>query len=166
MSVLNATIEQMKDLVTYKDLLLTERQELLNAKDVMAEELQHRVRNNLQLVFGMLGRQIELSENGGREGLRGIARRVISLAAIYDHLLGNGLSRRIDFNRYLRSLCDSLRDFQDVREFAVALTCVGSAEPIPLDLDSVTALGIVVTEMMVIEPLPSMSTNRMRLCSN
>jgi two-component sensor histidine kinase len=129
-----------------KDRLLTERQALLDEKDVMAEELQHRVRNNLQLIFGMLNRQIDVSEEGGKEGIRAIARRVMGLAAIYNHLLGNGLSRTIDFDRYLRSLCKSLRDFQEARSFGVTLTCDSEEEPLLLDLDTVTALGIVVAE--------------------
>ena len=84
--VLNTTIEQMKSLIA--------------DKEVLAGELQHRVRNNLQLLSGMLSRQIDVSDNGGREGVRAIARRVMSLAAICDHLLGNGLSRNMDFDRY------------------------------------------------------------------
>jgi two-component sensor histidine kinase len=131
-----------------KDRLLTERQELLNEKDVLADELHHRVRNNLQIVSGMLNRQIDVSDDVGKEGIRAIARRVMSLAAVYDHLLGNGLSRTIDFDRYLRSVCDSLREVQDAREFDVTLTCEGETEPLFLDLDTVTSLGIVVVEII------------------
>jgi two-component sensor histidine kinase len=140
-AVLHATIGQMESLIVEKESLIVE-------KDVLAGELQHRVRNNLQLISGMLSRQIDLSDNGGKEGIRGIARRVMSLASIYDHLLGNGLSRSIDFDRYLRSLCDSLRDFQDTREFAVTLTCEGKPKLLPLDLDTVTSLGIIVGEIV------------------
>jgi len=147
-AVLRAAIEQMESLIAEKDQLLTERQALLTEKDVLAEELQHRVRNNLQLVFGMLNRQIDLSESADKEGMRAIARRVMSLAKIYDHLLGNGLSRTIDFDRYLRSLCESLRDFQEARTFEVTLSCEGESESLLLDLDSVTALGIVVAEII------------------
>ena len=147
-ATLRAAIKQMEILIVEKDRLLTDRQALLTEKDVLAEELQHRVRNNLQLVLGMLNRQIERTDDTGTEGMRAIARRVMSLAKIYDHLLGNGLSRTIDFDRYLRSLCESLGDFQEVREFGVALTCNGDAEPLLLDLDSVTALGIVVAEIV------------------
>ena len=131
-AVLNAAISQMEALVA--------------EKNVLAEELQHRVRNNLQLVLGMLTRQIDVSENGTKEGIRAIAQRVISLAAIYDHLLGNGLARTIEFDQYVRSLCDSLRDFQGARDFGVTLAFDSKAEPLPLDLDSVTALGIVIAE--------------------
>jgi two-component sensor histidine kinase len=147
-ATLRAAVAQMESLIVVKDRLLTERQELLNEKDILAQELQHRVRNNLQLVLGMMNRQIDLSDDAGKEGMRAIARRVMSLAKIYDHLLGNGLSRTIDFDHYLRALCEGLRDVQAPREFNVALTCEGEAAPLLLDLDSVTALGIVVAEII------------------
>jgi two-component sensor histidine kinase len=72
----------------------------------------------------------------------------MSLAKVYDHLLGNGLSRTIDFDQYVRSLCEGLGAFQGDREFPVTLTCEGKAEPLLLDLDSVTALGIVIAEII------------------
>jgi two-component sensor histidine kinase len=147
-ATLRTAVEQMKVLIVEKDRLLAQRQELLNEKDVLAQELQHRVRNNLQVISGMLARQIDSSDEPAKEGIRAIARRVMSLAKIYDHLLGNGLSRTIDFNAYLQSLCESLRDFQEVRQFAVAVTCEGDGKPLLLDLDSVTALGIVVAEIV------------------
>jgi two-component sensor histidine kinase len=147
-TVLRTTIDQMQALIVEKDRLLTERQALLIEKDVLAEELQHRVRNNLQLVSGMLRQQIALSEGGPKEGLRSIAQRVMSLAKVYDHLLGSGLNRTIDFDQYVRSLCESLSAFQGPREFHVTLTCEGEAEPLLLDLDSVTALGIVIAEII------------------
>jgi two-component sensor histidine kinase len=77
--------------------------------------------------------------------MRGIAQRVMSLAKVYDHLLGNGLSRTIDFGGYLESLCGSLHDFQDAGKFEVSLTC--KAEAMQLDLDLVTPLGLVVAEL-------------------
>ena len=50
-AVLQATIGQMETLIA--------------EKDVLAGELQHRVRNNLQLISGMLSRQIDLGDHGG-----------------------------------------------------------------------------------------------------
>jgi two-component sensor histidine kinase len=147
-TILRATIDQMETLIVEKDRLLTERQALLVEKDMLAEELQHRVRNNLQLVSGMLRQQIDLSDGGPKEGLRSIAQRVMSLAKVYDHLLGNGLSRTIDFDQYVRSLCESLSGFQGDRKLSVTIICEGEAEPLLLDLDSVTALGIIIAEII------------------
>jgi two-component sensor histidine kinase len=125
--------------------LVTEKEELLQERNILAAELQHRVRNNLQLVYGMLLRQIESDDNNSKEGMRSIARRVMSLAAIYDHLLGHGLVQTMDFGAYLKTLCASLRDFQEKGQFDITLIC--EAEPMVLELDLVTSLGIIVTEI-------------------
>jgi len=137
-AVLQATLKTMQTLVTEKEVLLEE-------KSMLAAELQHRVRNNLQLVYGMLLRQIELSDSAGKEGIRAIARRVMSLSTIYDHLLFHGLVQTIDFGAYLQSLCASLQDFQEKGEFDIALIC--EVEPMALELDLVTSLGIIVAEV-------------------
>jgi two-component sensor histidine kinase len=137
-ATLQATLQSMQTLVAEKEVLLEE-------KSMLAAELQHRVRNNLQLVYGMLLRQIEISDNSGKEGIRAIARRVMSLATIYDHLLFHGLVQTIDFGAYLESLCASLRDFQEKGEFEVVLVC--KTEPMALELDLVTSLGIIVAEV-------------------
>lgn len=142
-TTLQTALTQMKALVADKDVLLEE-------KGTLAAELQHRVRNNLQLVYSMLLRQIEMGDENNKEdtkeGVRSIARRVMSLSTIYDHLLGHGLVQTTDFGSYLESLCEKLHDFQDKSEFDIALVC--KAEPIVLDLDIVTALGIVMTEVI------------------
>jgi two-component sensor histidine kinase len=140
MALLQTTIEQMKILVEEKD-------RLLDQKRVLAEELQHRVRNNLQLVYGMLSRQMsDTVDEAGQRGLKAIARRVTTLAQVYDHLLGNEMTRTTDFGRFVNSLCLSLSEIQALPDNTVTLTC--HSEPLILDLDVVTALGIVITELV------------------
>jgi two-component sensor histidine kinase len=46
--------------------LVAEKDRLLDQKKVLAEELQHRVRNNLQLVYGMLSKQLDDTRGQGR----------------------------------------------------------------------------------------------------
>lgn len=139
-AVLQATITQMRTLVEEKD-------RLLDQKRVLAEELQHRVRNNLQLVYGMLSKQLEETEDRlGQRGLKAIARRVSTLAQVYDHLLGAEMTRTTDFGSYVKSLCLSLSEIQAAPNGAITLTC--DSEKILLDLDVVTALGIVVAELV------------------
>jgi two-component sensor histidine kinase len=80
------------------------------------------------------------------EGIGAIARRVMTLAQVYDHLLGNGLSRTIDFGSYLSSLCESFLDLEKTQRPNIGMKC--NFAPIILDLDSVTALGLVVSELV------------------
>jgi two-component sensor histidine kinase len=139
-AVLRATIERMEILVEEKD-------RLLDQKMVLAEELQHRVRNNLQLVYGMLSRQLDdTADKPGHQGLKAIARRVSTLAQVYDHLLGTEMSRTTDFGSYVEALCLNLAELQAAPSGTVTLTC--HSERIILDLDVVTALGIVVAELV------------------
>jgi len=113
----------------------------------LAQELQHRVRNNLQLVYGMLSKQLQATtDEAGKEGIGAIARRVMTLAQVYDHLLGTGLRRTIDFSNYLTSLCESFQILETVAHPEVGLTC--HCESVMLDLDTVTALGLVVAELI------------------
>jgi len=140
MAHLQTTIEKMK--------VLTEAQEqLLEQKTVLTEELQHRVRNNLQLVYGMLSRQLgDTTDAAGRRGLKAIARRVSTLAQVYNHLLGTEMTRTTDFGGYVKSLCDDLSELHAASVGSVTLTC--ASDPLVLDLDVVTALGIVVAELV------------------
>jgi two-component sensor histidine kinase len=138
--ILQRTIERMKTLVAEKD-------RLLDQKKVLAEELQHRVRNNLQLVYGMLSKQLDdTPDKAGQRGIKAISRRVSTLAQVYDHLLGSEMTRTTDFGSYLRSLCLNLAEIQAAPDGSVTLTC--DSDAIVLDLDVVTALGIVVAEVV------------------
>lgn len=130
---LRSTIEQMKT--------------LLDQKQVLTEELQHRVRNNLQLVYGMLSKQLDDTKDvAAQRGIKAIARRVSTLAQVYDNLLGTDMERTTDFGDYLKSLCLNLAAFQDRSDGSVTLKC--DSEELFLDLDTVTALGIVVAELV------------------
>jgi len=138
-AVLQTTIEQMKVLVEEKDRLLAQ-------KKVLAEELQHRVRNNLQLVYGMLSKQMhDTPDEIGQRGIRAIARRVSTLAQVYNNLLGNEMTRTTDFGSYVKSLCLNLAEIQAAPD-GIKLTC--DSDELFLDLDLVTALGIVVAELV------------------
>ena len=138
-ATLQAIIERMKGLVEEQD-------RLLGQKKILAEELQHRVPNNLQLVYGMLSKQLDdTADKAGQRGIKAIARRVSTLAQVYDHLLGNEMTRTTDFGSYVRSLCANLAEIQGAPG-GVTMSC--DSEPLILDLDVVTALGIVVAEVV------------------
>ncbi len=139
-AVLQATIEQMK-------LLVQEKDRLLDQKQVLAQELQHRVRNNLQLVYAMLSKQLDDTTGGqDQRGIKAIARRVSTFAQVYDHLLGMEMTRVTDFGGYVKSLCLNLAEIQARENAGIVLNC--ESEPLMLDLDALTALGIVVTELV------------------
>ena len=137
--VLQSTINEMKALVEEKGILLDQTK-------VLAQELKHRVRNNLQLIYSMLSRQLdETKDPEGQRGLKSISRRVSTLAQVYDQLIGTGLRPTLDFGVYLKSLCANLAEFQAAPD-GVSLHCLSSE--VILHLDVITSLGIVVAELV------------------
>jgi two-component sensor histidine kinase len=125
-SILRITIERMK---------------------ILVDELQHRVRNNLQLVYGMLSKQLEDGTEGKEQrAFKGIARRVSTLAQVYEHLASNELTLTTDFGGYVQALCLSLADMQVTPQSTITLSC--ACDGLVLDLEVVTALGLVVTELV------------------
>ena len=120
---------------------------LLDSKNLLAEELQHRVRNNLQMVGGMLESYARTTADAeARQGIDLIVRRVTTLAQIYDSLLGVGLSESIDLADYLGALCLRLPGLQAERDRPVRIVC--NTVSTLLSLDDVTALGMAVAELV------------------
>jgi two-component sensor histidine kinase len=137
---LHAALASMTAMVAEKDRLLGER-------NLLAMELQHRVRNNLQLINDMVNGQLLLtSDNDRRKGLEGIVRKIMSLGEVYQHLLGAGMNGQIDLGAYAAALCGNLRDLQAPSAFPTALHC--DAEALRVSLGSATALGLVLTELI------------------
>ena len=152
-SLRNAT-NRLQDMIADRDRYIAAHERILAGKDrlletsnVLTRELQHRVRNNLQLVYSMLSHQLSLTtDETGIEGLSTIAHRVMILVEIYEHLLGADLGGTIDFGAYISSLCSSFSALHSAACPNVKLTC--QAMPVDLGLDMVTTLGLVISELV------------------
>lgn len=129
---------------------LARLEEVLAEKQVFAEELKHRVRNNLQLVNGMLTAHLNTDPAGqaGRLSIGAIIRRIMALAEVYEQLLGTGLGRTIDFGGYLSSLCQALPSLQTQVQTGQGIVLDCETEPLLVSLDTVTALGMAVAELV------------------
>jgi two-component sensor histidine kinase len=120
-------------------------EELVAEKEILSQELNHRVRNSLHLVYGLLTAELAGEHShASLEAFRSIALRVMSLAEVFDHLLGTGMNKTINFGDYVAALCRNLPELY--RTENVKLTCV--TEPYHVDLDVATALGIIITELV------------------
>jgi two-component sensor histidine kinase len=118
---------------------------LIADKELLSQELKHRVRNNLHLVYGLLTSQVAAEHNQDSiNAFRSIALRVMGLAEVFEHLLGVGMNKTISFGDYVTALCANLPELYKDQD--VTLTC--SADVMYLELDAATALGIVITELV------------------
>lgn len=116
-------------------------------KNLLAVELQHRVRNNLQMLASMLANHArEQVGEEARKSVEAMIRQVTTLAKVYNSLLGVGLSETIDLAEYLQSLCGSMPSLQAAPVHPVSIHC--RADEVLLNLDKVTSLGLIVAELI------------------
>ena len=127
---------------------LRKKEALATERGVLLREMQHRVRNHLQLVHASLNIQARRTQDAAaRQGFQEVAGQVLALSTLYDHLLGVGMGQTIDLAAYLSSLCGSMARVGGRPGEKVNLA-FSSAGPVPLGLDRCTALGIVVNELV------------------
>jgi two-component sensor histidine kinase len=116
-------------------------------RDGLARELQHRVRNNLQVIYRMLDLEARKAKDAkAKRTFEAVARRVIVLAQVYEHLLSVGIAATLDFGKYLEELCARLSEFYETAVPGVKLNC--QVERHFIDVDRASALGLAVNELI------------------
>jgi chemotaxis protein methyltransferase CheR len=131
-----------------KDRLQKQTDELLQQKETLLAEMQHRIVNSLQIIASILmlkARAVTSEET--RQHLQDAHRRVMSVAAVQQHLHSSGRSDEISIAPYLEKLCKSLADSMigDSRPATITVAADESAVP---STDAVS-LGLIVTELVI-----------------
>jgi len=123
------------------------KDELLREKDLLMQEVHHRVKNSLQLVRTLLQLQARGFEPGDvREKLEEAAQRIMTIAAVHQRLYEGGSVAETDAGNYLRGLVEDMQALAGEGDHQRTITLV--TEPIRLPADDVTPLGLVVSELV------------------
>jgi two-component sensor histidine kinase len=134
--------------VTERRVLEREKDELLQQKDTLLEELQHRIANSLQIIASIIlmkARVVQSEET--RFHLEDAHKRVLSIAAVQKQLHASGATGAIEIAPYLSQLCESL-----------AHSMIGDTRPISLKVvgqggratsRQAESLGLIVTELVM-----------------
>ena len=95
--------------VTVRRALEHEKDNLLRQKEILLEELQHRIANSLQIIAGIiLMKANAVSSEETRALLRDTHDRVISIATVQQQLNASGIVGSIEMLPYLERLCAAL----------------------------------------------------------
>ncbi len=123
-------------------------EELMREKDMLLEEMQHRVANSLQIIASILlikARTVQSEET--RQQLEDAHQRVLSVAAVQRHLHDTGDGKQVAVGTYLSKLCETL-----------AQSMIGDSRPIMLKVDAdsgtvvshqAVSIGLIVTELVM-----------------
>jgi two-component sensor histidine kinase len=124
-----------------------EMKALLEEKELLLQEMQHRVANSLQLIASILllkARTVQSEET--RLHLQDAHQRVMSVAAVQQHLHISGRADVIELRPYLTKLCETL-----------AASMIGGSRPISLTVSAegnaassqAVSIGLIVTELVI-----------------
>jgi two-component sensor histidine kinase len=124
-----------------------QRSATLESRELLLRELNHRIKNNFQMVAGLLEMQRRTAaEPTTAQALEGVIVRVHSLAQAHAALYApSGDIQTIDFARYVDELCRSLSDSLLLTTI-VQLRC--TCEPATMSADRAAALGLVINELV------------------
>ena len=131
-----------------KERLKAQADELVVHKEMLLEEMQHRIVNSLQIIASILmlkARAVNSEET--RQHLQDAHRRVISVAAVQRHLHSSGRADLIDIEPYLTKLCASLAQSMIGDDHAATLKV--SSDPCQLISGDAVSLGLIVTELVI-----------------
>ena len=120
--------------------VLDEKEALLAQKDMLLKEVNHRVKNSLQLVASLLnlqGRQLE--DPRSRQAFEDAVSRVGAIAQVHEQLYKNDDVSRVEFGSYLRTLCTLYGG-----EGSVSI----DAATIEIPTDAAIPLGLLAVELL------------------
>jgi PAS domain S-box-containing protein len=118
----------------------------LAEKEVMLQEIHHRVKNNLQVISSLVSLQADGStDETVREVLRDVIYRVRSMALVHEKLYQSGSLSLIDFAEYVRGLFGYLWRAHGAAAATVRLTL--DLEPVSLSMDIALPCGLILNEL-------------------
>jgi two-component system, chemotaxis family, sensor kinase Cph1 len=126
---------------------LRDKDLLLQQKEFLISEVNHRVQNSLQLVSGFLAMQSRASDNPDLHVAFEEARRRLSAVAIVHRRLYRGDNIEVvDAARYIEELCADTFSFMG-KEWAQHLTL--DLTPALISTNKSVTLGLVLTELLI-----------------
>lgn len=126
---------------------LKENQKLIEQKDFLLKEVNHRVQNSLSLVGAFLRMQGRAAGNEDvREQLEAAEQRLIAVGLVHRRLYQDASVRVVDLSRYLSELVGELKTSMDP-EWDEQL--VADFAPILISTDKAVRLGLIVNELIV-----------------
>jgi PAS domain S-box-containing protein len=122
-------------------------QESLHEKEVLLKEIHHRVKNNLQIVFGLLELQARSIHDPHIKTLfEDSQNRIHSMALIHEMLYRSSDLSQIDFATYLQDLLHSLAQSYNVDAQRISFQV--DIETFPLNIELATPCGLIVNELV------------------
>jgi two-component sensor histidine kinase len=127
--------------------LLERTEELLRQKQVLLQEMEHRVANSLSIIAAILLLKAgTVTSEETRQHLKEAHQRVMSVAEVQLHLHASSGIERIDVGTYLTKLCGALAASMIGEQ---PITVKVTTDEGTVDSSNAVSLGLIVTELVI-----------------
>lgn len=122
-----------------------EREELMRQQDLLMREMNHRIKNSLQMVANLVYMQAaDLRDADARWRFQETANRVTTIARVHERLYRFSDVTAVDFGPYLRDLCHDLAGSLGLGGTRLAVDAIDTTLP----PDTALPLGLIVNELV------------------
>ncbi|HXB73678.1 MAG TPA: sensor histidine kinase [Candidatus Acidoferrales bacterium] len=124
-----------------------EVQSSLREKEVLLQEVHHRVKNNLQVISSLINMQVRrLRDVSSRDALEECQNRVQAIALIHEKLYQSGDYARVPFSDYARSLAANIFHATGISPENTELSI--EFETLSLPVDKAIPCGLILNELI------------------
>jgi len=125
-----------------------ELQKSLEEKEALLNEIHHRVKNSLSIVSGLIGLQMDSTDNkGAREVLQDSQSRIQSVALIHQKLYQLDSTDEVQLDIYLKDLVEAIHG--TFAEYTDAVDLKFDMDSAALDVEKVIPCGLLINELVV-----------------
>ena len=133
--------------ITERKLAEAQIQSSLREKEVLLQEIHHRVKNNLQVISSLLDLQSQqIEESAMLEVFRESQNRVKSMALVHEKLYQSKNFAKINFAEYTESLTNYLFKAYELHSGNVTLEL--DIEEVTLNIDTAIPCGLIINELV------------------
>ena len=133
--------------ITERKKMEEELKRSLDEKIILLNEVHHRVKNNLQIVASLLNLQAgNVQSRDAVSALNETRNRVLSMALLHEFLYKSGNLARIDFEAYIKQLCEHIIHSLSSNNRNISLEY--RLVPIQLAIEQAVPCGLIINELL------------------
>lgn len=117
---------------------------MLGEKDILIQEVHHRVKNNLQFILSIIDMQMMLDKEKDHSALEDVARRITSIALVHELLFRQGDIEKINSTEYFNAFTQSINQLIGAKNILFA----HHVEEITFTVKQCTSVGMVISELI------------------
>jgi two-component sensor histidine kinase len=116
------------------------------AKELMLKELNHRVKNNLQIISSIIDFELTNTPEGEGQVLKEIRSRLSAMASMHKIFKVDDLSIGVDAAEYVKTLCDQFMQSNNSHNLRVEVVC--DVDGFVLSAPKALSCGLILNELL------------------